>query len=62
MSPYRNSITLGLVGVVLIIVGMAVQALIPVLAGIGAFVVGVGWVLIAIAVIIFIIDLIRGAV
>ncbi len=57
---YNNSIVLGITGVVLIIVGLAVQALLPVLAGVGAFTIGVGWVLIAIAVIVLIIEILRG--
>jgi hypothetical protein len=46
-------------GIILIIVGMAVRALVPKLAEVGAFVITVGWAAIAIAVILFIISLVR---
>lgn len=60
MFEDRTPLGLGLTGVVLIIVGLAVKALIPKLVEVGAFVVGAGWVIIAIAVVLFIIALIKG--
>ena len=58
---YRSPINLALTGVVLIIAGMAVESLIPRIANIGHFVQSVGWVAIVVAVILFLIDLVRGA-
>jgi predicted acyltransferase len=60
MLDDRSPLGLGLTGVVLIIVGLAVKALIPKLVEVGSFVVGAGWVLIAIAVVLFLIQLVKG--
>lgn len=60
MQNYKNPLSIAGTGVILIIVGLAVKALIPRLIEVGAFVVTVGWIAIAVAVIIFIIDLIHG--
>ena len=60
-TTYQTPLGLAGTGVILIIAGMAVEALIPKIANIGHFVAGVGWVAIIIAVILFLILLVRGA-
>lgn len=60
-ETYRSPVNLALTGVVLVIAGLAVSTLIPVIANVGAFVVKVGYVLIVVAVVLFLIDLVRGA-
>lgn len=61
MEVYRSPLNLAGVGVVLIIVGMAVEALVPRIANIGSFVQSVGWAVIVLAVVLFLINLVRGA-
>lgn len=61
MKEYQTPLSLAGTGVVLIIVGMAVEALVPKIANIGGFIITVGWAAIIIAVIIFLINLVRGA-
>lgn len=60
MLQDRTPLGLAAAGAVLIIVGLAVKALLPRLAEVGAFVVGAGWVVIFIAVLLFIISLFTG--
>lgn len=60
MLEDRTPLGIALSGVVLIVVGLAVKALIPKLVEVGSFVVGAGWVFIFIAVILFIIGVIKG--
>ena len=60
LETNRNSISIGIMGVILVIVAMAVQILFPILAPVASFVVGVGYVFIGIAVILFLIEVLRG--
>lgn len=59
MNEYKTPLSIAGMGVILIIVGMAVEALVPRIANIGHFVTGVGWAAIILAVIVFLIALIR---
>lgn len=56
----RNSWGMAGTGIILVIVGMVVEALIPRLTEVGNFITSVGWVVIVIAVVLFIIGLVRG--
>lgn len=56
----RNPLGLALTGVILIVIGLAVKALLPRLFEVGLFVVNVGYVAIAVAVIWFIILILTG--
>jgi Na+-transporting methylmalonyl-CoA/oxaloacetate decarboxylase gamma subunit len=58
MKEFQTPLSLAGTGVILIIVGMAVEALVPKIANIGHFVAGVGWVAIFVAILIFLIALI----
>lgn len=60
MERYNNPLSLALTGICLIIVGMLVVAFLPIIANVGAFVVKVGYAFIVIAVVLFIIKLIKG--
>lgn len=60
MLDDRTPMGIAATGVVLVIVGYAVQELVPRLVKTGGFVAGAGWVALAIALILFIISLVKG--
>ncbi len=57
---YRNPVGLAITGVILIIVAMVVRVYLPVLESVATFVIGVGWVMIGVAILLFVVEQLRG--